>query len=84
MFVPTQTQDSFDARQPFSRADARAAGLTPEMLLSRRFHKILGRVRLPRRSHYSDAEGEGRPIASSTRRRSGAEEGAAWREGPPH
>ena len=40
MFVPAQTQDAFDPRQPFSRAEARAAGLTPEMLLSRRFHKI--------------------------------------------
>jgi hypothetical protein len=30
----------FNPRQPFSRADARAAGLTAEMLLSRRFHKI--------------------------------------------
>ena len=30
----------FNPRQPFSRAEARAAGLTTEMLLSRRFHKI--------------------------------------------
>jgi hypothetical protein len=40
MFVPAKNQDAFDPRQPFSRAEARAAGLTPEMLLSRRFHKI--------------------------------------------
>ena len=40
IFVPAQTQDAFDPRQPFSRAEARAAGLTPEMVLSRRFHKI--------------------------------------------
>src|SRR5215211_1625047 len=40
MFVPAQSQDVFDPRQPFSRAEARAAGLTPEMLLSKRFHKI--------------------------------------------
>jgi len=30
----------FNPRQPFSRAEARAAGLTTETLLSRRFHKI--------------------------------------------
>jgi AbiEi antitoxin C-terminal domain len=40
MFLPTKTHDVFDPRQPFSRAEARAAGLTPEMLLSKRFHKI--------------------------------------------
>jgi hypothetical protein len=40
MFVPAQPQDAFDPRQPFNRAEARAAGLTPEMLFSRRFHKI--------------------------------------------
>jgi hypothetical protein len=40
MFLPAQTQDAFDPRQPLSRAEARAAGLTPEMLLSRRFHRI--------------------------------------------
>jgi AbiEi antitoxin C-terminal domain len=40
MFIPTKIQDAFDPHQPFSRAEARAAGLTPEMLLSRRFHKI--------------------------------------------
>ena len=38
MFVPAQRQDAFDPRQPFSRGEARAAGLTPEMLFS--FHKI--------------------------------------------
>jgi hypothetical protein len=40
MFVPAQPQDAFDPRQPFNRAEARAAGLTPEMLFSMRFHKI--------------------------------------------
>jgi hypothetical protein len=40
MFVPARTQSAFDPRQPFSRAEARAAGLTPEMLLSGRFQKI--------------------------------------------
>ncbi|HJV15539.1 MAG TPA: hypothetical protein VJ625_16760 [Propionibacteriaceae bacterium] len=40
MFLPAQTHDGFDPRRPFSRAEARAAGLTPEMLLSKRFHKI--------------------------------------------
>ena len=40
MFVAAQNHDAFDPRQPFSRAEARAAGLTAEMLLSRRFHKI--------------------------------------------
>jgi hypothetical protein len=40
MFLPAQTQHVFDPRQPFSRANARAAGITPEMLQSSRFHKI--------------------------------------------
>ena len=40
MFPPAQAAAAFDPRQPFSRAEARAAGLTAEMLLSRRFHKI--------------------------------------------
>jgi hypothetical protein len=40
MSVPVQVPAAFDPRQPFSRAEARAAGLTAEMLLSRRFHKI--------------------------------------------
>lgn len=40
MFTPAEAQQTFDPRQPFSRAEARAAGLTPEMLLSRRFQKI--------------------------------------------
>lgn len=40
MFAPAQNQNAFDPRQPFSRAEARAVGLTAEMLLSRRFHKI--------------------------------------------
>ena len=40
MFIPAPAQHIFDPRQPFSRAEARAVGLTPEMLLSKRFHKI--------------------------------------------
>lgn len=40
MFTSAEAQQTFDPRQPFSRAEARAAGLTPEMLLSRRFQKI--------------------------------------------
>ncbi len=40
MFVPAQARPSFDPRQPFSRVEARAAGLTPEMLLTNRFHKL--------------------------------------------
>jgi hypothetical protein len=40
MSVPFQAPAAFNPRQPFSRAEARAAGLTAEMLLSRRFHKI--------------------------------------------
>jgi hypothetical protein len=40
MFIPAQPKSTFDPRQPFSRAEARAAGLTTEMLLSKRFHKI--------------------------------------------
>jgi hypothetical protein len=40
MSQPIRGAAAFDFRQPFSRAEARAAGLTAEMLLSRRFHKI--------------------------------------------
>lgn len=40
MLVQAHTQSAFDPRQPFSRAEAREAGLTPEMLLSKRFHKV--------------------------------------------
>jgi hypothetical protein len=40
MFTPAEAAAVFDPRQPFSQAEARAAGLTAEMLLSRRFHKI--------------------------------------------
>ncbi|MCE3276178.1 MAG: hypothetical protein K0R13_2033 [Propionibacteriaceae bacterium] len=40
MFTPAQPAAAFDPRQPFSRAEARAAGLTAEMLLGRQFHKI--------------------------------------------
>jgi hypothetical protein len=40
MFVPAEPKDIFDPRKPFSRAEARAAGLTPEVLLTRRFNKI--------------------------------------------
>ena len=40
MLTPAQPAAAFDPRQPFSRAEARAAGLTAEMLLGRQFHKI--------------------------------------------
>jgi hypothetical protein len=40
MSAPANAPSKFNPRQPFSRAEARAAGLTTEMLLSRRFHKI--------------------------------------------
>jgi hypothetical protein len=40
MSATAQSPAAFNPRQPFSRAQARAAGLTAEMLLSRRFHKI--------------------------------------------
>jgi hypothetical protein len=40
MSATAQSPAAFNPRQPFSRAQARAAGLTVEMLLSRRFHKI--------------------------------------------
>jgi hypothetical protein len=40
MFAPAEAAAAFDPRLPFSRAEARAAGVTAEMLLSRRFHKI--------------------------------------------
>ena len=40
MYVPLRAQPAFDPSQPFSRAEARAAGLTPEMLLTKRFHKL--------------------------------------------
>ena len=40
MYAPPRTAPSLDPRRPFSRADARAAGLTPEMLLARRFKKL--------------------------------------------
>jgi hypothetical protein len=40
VYAPARPQPAFDPRKPFSRADARLAGLTPEMLLTKRFHKI--------------------------------------------
>jgi hypothetical protein len=40
MSASAKPSAAFDLRQPFSRAEARAAGLMTEMLLSRRFHKI--------------------------------------------
>ena len=40
MYAPTRPEPSFDPRKPFSRAEARAAGLTPEMLLTKQFHKL--------------------------------------------
>lgn len=40
MYASPKPRPAFDPRRPFSRAEARAAGITPEMLLTRRFHKI--------------------------------------------
>jgi hypothetical protein len=40
MFVPPRNRGAFDPREPFSRAEAQAARLTAETLLSKRFHKI--------------------------------------------
>ena len=40
MSASAQPSAAFNPRQPFSRAEARAAGLTPEMLITKRFHKI--------------------------------------------
>lgn len=40
MNAPARAQPAFDPRRPFSRAEARAAGLTPEKLLTKRFHKL--------------------------------------------
>ena len=40
MYVPRPATPTFDPRRPFSRAEARAAGLTPEMLLTKRYHKV--------------------------------------------
>ena len=40
MYVPARPQLAFDPRIPFSRAEARAAGLTPEMLMTKRYQKL--------------------------------------------
>jgi hypothetical protein len=40
MYAPKPSKPPFDPRRPFSRAEARAAGLTPEMLQTKRFHKL--------------------------------------------
>ena len=40
MAITARQARTFDPRQPFSRAEARAAGLGPKTLLSGRFHKI--------------------------------------------
>jgi hypothetical protein len=40
MYAPALSKPAFDPRRPFSRAEARAAGLTPEMLLTKRYHKL--------------------------------------------
>jgi hypothetical protein len=40
MYAPPQPRSPFDPRKPFSRAEARSAGLTPEMLVTKRFHKL--------------------------------------------
>jgi len=55
MFVPAQSHDAFDTCQPFSRAEARAAGLTAEMLLSKRFHKIFWDTYVSRDVRATDA-----------------------------
>jgi hypothetical protein len=51
MSVPAQNSTAFNPRQPFSRAEARAVGLTAEMLLSRRFHKIFWDAYVAREVH---------------------------------
>lgn len=40
MFVPRPTTPPFNPRRPFSRAEARAAGLSPDALLTKRFQKL--------------------------------------------
>ena len=40
MAVPVREYLALDTRRPFSRADARSAGIGLRELLSRRFHKI--------------------------------------------
>ena len=40
MAVPVREDRAFDTRRPFSRADARSAGIGLREFLSRRFHKI--------------------------------------------
>lgn len=40
MYVPRPTTPPFNPRRPFSRAEARAAGLSTDALLSRRFQKL--------------------------------------------
>jgi hypothetical protein len=40
VYAPGKPEPAFDPRKPFSRAEARSAGLTPEMLLTKRFQKI--------------------------------------------
>jgi hypothetical protein len=40
MYSPKPSKPPFDPRRPFSRAEARSAGLTPEMLQTKRFHKL--------------------------------------------
>ncbi len=40
MAITAHEVRSFDPKQPFSRAEARAAGIRPKRLLSSRFHKV--------------------------------------------
>jgi hypothetical protein len=40
MAIPARDARPFDSKQPFSRADARAAGIRLKTLLSSRFHKV--------------------------------------------
>ena len=51
MSATAQASAAFNPRQPFSRAEGRAAGLTAEMLLSRRFHKIFWDTYVAREVH---------------------------------
>jgi hypothetical protein len=40
MYAPPQAKPTFDPRRPFSRAEARAAGITADMLLTKRYQKL--------------------------------------------
>ena len=40
MYAPPQAKPTFDPRRPFSRSEARAAGITADMLLTKRYQKL--------------------------------------------